>query len=86
MHFMWAVVIGIMVGVIANLLRPGHAPRRMLGTMGIGAGGAVLAAVLGRGLGFRAASGHPGIGLYLSVGIMWCLLAASALIVSRRPT
>lgn len=86
MHFMWAAVIGFMVGAIFNRVRPGVGRRHMLAVAGIGVGSAVTAAVIGRGLGFRAPGGHPGLGLYLSVGMMWTLIALSAFVVSRRPT
>jgi uncharacterized membrane protein YeaQ/YmgE (transglycosylase-associated protein family) len=88
MHFLWAVVIGFLVGTIVNRLRPGHDPKHMLVDFGAGATAAVCAFLLGRVIGFRRAFGdsNTGIGLYLSVGITWLLLLTVGLVVSRRRT
>jgi uncharacterized membrane protein YeaQ/YmgE (transglycosylase-associated protein family) len=88
MHFLWAMVIGFLVGTIVNRLRPGHDRKHMLIEFGAGATAAVCAFLLGRVIGFRSAVGdtNTGVGLYLSVGITWLLLLAAGLVVSRRRT
>jgi uncharacterized membrane protein YeaQ/YmgE (transglycosylase-associated protein family) len=83
MHFMWAMVIGFIAGTLASRLMPGHDGRHLAADFGIGIGVAIFAGFIGRVLGFRAASGHPGIGLYASVATMWILLAATGIVVSR---
>ena len=88
MHFLWAIVIGFLVGTIVNRLRPGHDRKHMLVEFGAGATAAVCAFLLGRVIGFRAAFGdsNTGIGLYLSVGVTWLLLLTVGLVVSKRRT
>jgi uncharacterized membrane protein YeaQ/YmgE (transglycosylase-associated protein family) len=86
MHFMWAAVIGFLAGAIANRLRPGHDGRHMLSTAGVGIVAAIIAFGIGRVLHFKTATEHPSIGLYLSVGMMWTLIAVAAFVVSRSPT
>lgn|SRR6478609_701913 len=86
MHFMWAMVIGFIAGTLVNRLRPGHDRKHLLTDFGVGIGAALVAGVIGRVIGFRSAgSGHPSIGLYVSIGAMWALLAITAIVVSRRP-
>jgi uncharacterized membrane protein YeaQ/YmgE (transglycosylase-associated protein family) len=85
MHFMWAMVIGFIAGTLVNRLRPGHDGKHMLVDFGVGIGAALVAGVIGRVIGFRAANGHPGAGLYISVAVMWALLFVTAVVVSRRP-
>ena len=85
MHFMWAMVIGFIAGTLVNRLRPGHDGKHLALDFGVGIGAAVVAGFVGRIIGFRAASGHPSIGLYISVAAMWILLAVTAVVVSRKP-
>jgi uncharacterized membrane protein YeaQ/YmgE (transglycosylase-associated protein family) len=85
MHFLWAMVIGFLVGTIVSRLRPGHDSRHLLVDFGAGATAAVCAFLLGRVIGFRGAVGEsPGLGLYLSVGVTWLLLLTAGVIVSKR--
>jgi len=88
MHFMWAIVIGFLVGTIVNRLRPGHDGKHMMVDFSAGAVAAVSAFLLGRLIGFKGAitDNNTGIGLYLSVGVTWLLLLTAGLIVSRRRT
>ena len=85
MHFMWAMVIGFIAGTLVNRLRPGHDRRHLMLDFGVGIGAALVAGVIGRVIGFRAANGHPGAGLFISVAMMWVLLFVTAIVISRRP-
>jgi uncharacterized membrane protein YeaQ/YmgE (transglycosylase-associated protein family) len=62
MHFIWFLIVGLIVGAIAKLIMPGRDPGGIIVTMLIGVAGSVLAGFLGRALGFYGpnASG-PGI-------------------------
>ncbi len=62
MHIIWSLIVGLVVGAIAKLLMPGKDPGGILLTALLGIGGAMLAAFLGRSLGFyRADDMGPGI-------------------------
>ena len=49
MHFLWTLIIGLVVGAIAKLLMPGKDPGGFIITMLIGVAGALLAGFLGSG-------------------------------------
>lgn len=74
MGLLWTLIIGLVVGAIAKFLMPGKDPGGFLITMLIGVAGALLAAFLGRSLGWYAQPGD-GPGLIASVvGAMLLLL------------
>jgi uncharacterized membrane protein YeaQ/YmgE (transglycosylase-associated protein family) len=74
MHFLWTLVIGLVVGAIAKLLMPGKDPGGFIITMVLGVVGALLAGFVGRALGWYADPGQPP-GLIASViGAMILLL------------
>ena len=54
MSILWMIVIGLIVGALAKLLMPGDDPGGIIITTLLGIGGAVLAGLLGRGLGWYA--------------------------------
>ncbi len=61
MHFLWTLIIGLVVGAVAKLLMPGKDPGGIIITMLIGVVGALLAGFLGRALGWYADPGEaPG--------------------------
>lgn len=47
MHYVWMVIIGLIVGVIAKFVHPGKENMGMLLTIAIGIGGSLLATFLG---------------------------------------
>lgn len=55
MEFIWMLIIGLVVGVIAKFLTPGRDPGGCLVTMLLGIAGAFLAGFLGRSLGWYQA-------------------------------
>jgi uncharacterized membrane protein YeaQ/YmgE (transglycosylase-associated protein family) len=68
-------VFGLIVGVVAKLLLPGHDPGGLIVTALIGMVGGWLGGVLGRALGWYG-EGHPAAGFVMSViGAMALLLA-----------
>lgn len=58
MSFLWMIIIGLIVGVLAKFLMPGKDPGGILVTILIGIVGALIAGFLGRALGWYA-DGEP---------------------------
>ena len=54
MHFLWTLLIGLVIGVIAKFLTPGRDPGGCLITTAIGIAGAFIATFLGQALHFYA--------------------------------
>jgi uncharacterized membrane protein YeaQ/YmgE (transglycosylase-associated protein family) len=52
MHFLWTLLAGFIVGLVAKMLTPGRDPRGCLITTGIGIAGSIIAKVLGEALNF----------------------------------
>ena len=73
MHFIWTLIIGLIVGAVAKLLTPGRDPGGFLITICIGIAGSLIATFLGRVLGLYA----PGA----SAGFIASLLGAILLLV-----
>jgi uncharacterized membrane protein YeaQ/YmgE (transglycosylase-associated protein family) len=51
MHFLWALIIGLIVGAVAKLLMPGRDPGGIIVTSLLGIAGSLLATFLGQALG-----------------------------------
>ena len=81
MHFLWMIVVGLIVGAIAKLLMPGRDPGGFIVTMLLGIGGSVVAGLLGRAVGWYTA-GDP-VGFIASVIGAIILLAIYRVIVGR---
>jgi uncharacterized membrane protein YeaQ/YmgE (transglycosylase-associated protein family) len=81
MHFLWMIVVGLIVGAIAKLLMPGRDPGGFIITILLGIGGSVVAGLLGRGLGWYT-EGEP-VGFIASVIGAVILLAIYRMIVGR---
>lgn len=60
MTIVWAIIIGLVVGVVAKLLMPGRDPGGFIVTTLIGIAGAVLASYLGRAMGWYPAGQAAG--------------------------
>ena len=74
MHFLWTLIIGLVVGAIAKLLMPGKDPGGFIITMLLGVAGALLAGFLGRSLGWYDDPGEaPGL-IASVIGAMLLLL------------
>jgi uncharacterized membrane protein YeaQ/YmgE (transglycosylase-associated protein family) len=52
MHFLWMLIIGLVIGAIAKFIMPGKDPGGIIVTMLIGIVGALIAGFLGRALGW----------------------------------
>jgi uncharacterized membrane protein YeaQ/YmgE (transglycosylase-associated protein family) len=62
---LWQLIIGLVVGAVAKLLMPGKDPGGIFITMIIGIAGSILAAYLGRAVGWYQVG--PGAGFIMSV-------------------
>lgn len=60
-QFLWAIVIGFVVGVLAKFFYPGSGPQGFVITTLLGIGGAMLARFLGQPLGIYGAGDVAGI-------------------------
>lgn len=65
MGFIWAAIMGLVAGAIARFIFPGQQQMSWLKTMLLGIGGALLAGLLGRALGWYEAG--EGAGLIASI-------------------
>jgi uncharacterized membrane protein YeaQ/YmgE (transglycosylase-associated protein family) len=62
MHFIWSLIVGLVVGAIAKLLMPGRDPGGVIITALLGVAGAFLASLIGSSLGwYRAGDVGPGV-------------------------
>jgi uncharacterized membrane protein YeaQ/YmgE (transglycosylase-associated protein family) len=62
MEILWALIIGLVIGVIAKAIMPGRDPGGIIVTMLLGVVGSVLAMVIGRALGvYDEPNEAPGI-------------------------
>jgi uncharacterized membrane protein YeaQ/YmgE (transglycosylase-associated protein family) len=52
MHFIWTLIIGLVIGAVAKLLMPGKDPGGIIVTMLLGVAGSLVATYLGQALGW----------------------------------
>jgi len=81
MHFLWMLIIGLVVGALAKLIMPGHDPGGIVVTMLLGIAGSLLAGWIGRAVGVYA--GGQSVGFIASVIGAIILLAIYRLIIGR---
>ena len=62
MHFLWMLIIGLVIGAIAKFIMPGKDPGGIIVTMLIGIAGALIAGFLGRAVGWYH-EGDPPVSL-----------------------
>lgn len=60
MHILWALIIGLIVGVVAKLLMPGKDPGGFIITALLGVAGSFVATYLGQALGWYRAGQSAG--------------------------
>ncbi|NKE67339.1 GlsB/YeaQ/YmgE family stress response membrane protein [Ramlibacter sp. RBP-2] len=81
MHFIWSILIGFIVGLVARALMPGPNPMGFILTTILGVVGALVATFLGQGLGWYAEGSSAGF-IASVVGAMILLFIYG--LVSRR--
>lgn len=84
MHFLWMLIIGLVIGAIAKFIMPGKDPGGIIVTMLIGIVGALIAGFLGRAVGWYH-EGEPA-GFIASIVGAILLLIVYRLTVGRRIT
>jgi uncharacterized membrane protein YeaQ/YmgE (transglycosylase-associated protein family) len=52
MHFLWMIVIGLIVGALAKLIMPGRDPGGVIVTILLGIAGSLIAGLIGRAVGW----------------------------------
>jgi uncharacterized membrane protein YeaQ/YmgE (transglycosylase-associated protein family) len=82
MGFIWALVIGLVVGALAKLIMPGKDPGGILVTMLLGVAGSLVGTYLGRALHLYAADQSAGFIASIVGAIV--LLAIYRLLTRRR--
>ena len=73
MHFLWTLIIGLIIGAVAKLLMPGKDPGGIFITMIIGIAGSILATYLGQALGWYRDGASAGF-IMSVIGAMILLL------------
>jgi len=81
-HFLWVLIIGLVVGALAKLIMPGRDPGGIIVTMLLGIAGAFLGGWIGRVVGLYQEG--QGAGFIMSLIGAIILLAIYRLIVGRR--
>jgi uncharacterized membrane protein YeaQ/YmgE (transglycosylase-associated protein family) len=84
MHFLWMLIVGLVIGAIAKFIMPGKDPGGIIVTMLIGIVGALIAGFLGRAVGWYH-EGEPA-GFIASIIGAILLLIVYRLTVGRRIT
>ena len=84
MHYLWMLIIGLVIGAIAKFIMPGKDPGGIIVTMLIGIVGALIAGFLGRAVGWYQEGEAAGF-LASVVGAI-LLLIVYRMIVGRRIT
>lgn len=82
MGFIWALIIGLVVGALAKMIMPGKDPGGMLITMVLGVAGALVGTFLGRAMGLYAEGESAGFIASIVGAIV--LLAIYRMIAGRR--
>ncbi len=78
MQILWMAIIGLVAGALAKLLMPGRQGGGIIITMLLGVGGALLAGLIGRGLGWYDSAGEgPGL-IAATVGALLVLVIYGA--------
>jgi uncharacterized membrane protein YeaQ/YmgE (transglycosylase-associated protein family) len=83
MHWLWVILIGLVVGAVAKLLMPGKDPGGFIVTMLLGIAGSLIATWLGRVIGLYQEG--QSAGFIMSVVGAVLLLAIYRAVAKRRP-
>jgi uncharacterized membrane protein YeaQ/YmgE (transglycosylase-associated protein family) len=83
MHWLWVILIGLVIGAVAKLLMPGKDPGGFIVTMLLGIAGSIIATWLGRVIGLYREG--QSAGFIMSVLGAVLLLAIYRAAVKRRP-
>jgi len=81
-HFLWMLLIGLIVGALAKLIMPGRDPGGIIVTMLLGVAGALVGGLIGRAVGLYGP--NQGAGFFMSLLGAIILLALYRMIIRRR--
>ncbi len=84
MSFVYALVIGLVVGALAKLIMPGKDPGGIIVTALLGVAGSMIALFVGRAAGWYSAEEQGGPGIIASIIGAVIVLAGYRMIVGRR--
>jgi len=84
MEFIWAIIAGLIIGVIARLLRPGKQDIPLWLTVLIGMAGAIIGNLLASAFGVRDTAGIDWIRHILQIGVAIVLIGLVDPIYARR--
>ena len=84
MEFIWAIIAGLIIGVIARLLRPGKQNIPLWLTVLIGIAGAIIGNLLASAFGVRDTSGIDWIRHILQIGVAIVLIGLVEPVWNRR--
>ncbi|AOT57538.1 MULTISPECIES: GlsB/YeaQ/YmgE family stress response membrane protein [Streptomyces] len=84
MSFLWAIVAGLVIGLLAKLVLPGRQPIPLWLTVLLGIGGAVVGNALASAFGVRDTGGVDWIRHILQIGVAAALIAFVTPLWSRR--
>ena len=82
MHFLWTILIGLVIGAVAKLLTPGRDPSGFFITVLIGIAGSIVATFIGIALGLYAEGASAGF--IMSVVGAIVVLFVYHMIIGRR--
>ncbi len=82
MHVLWMIIVGLIVGVLAKLIMPGHDPGGIVVTILLGIAGSMVAGFLGRAVGWYGEG--QSAGFIASVVGAIVILAIYRAIIGRR--
>jgi hypothetical protein len=82
--FLWAIVAGLVIGLLAKLVLPGRQPIPLWLTVLLGIGGAVVGNALASAFGVRDTGGVDWIRHILQIGVAAALIAFVTPLWSRR--
>jgi uncharacterized membrane protein YeaQ/YmgE (transglycosylase-associated protein family) len=82
LHWIWVILIGLVIGVVAKLVMPGKDPGGIIVTMLLGIVGSIVATWLGRAVGLYQEG--QSAGFIMSVAGAVLLLALYRIIAKRR--
>jgi uncharacterized membrane protein YeaQ/YmgE (transglycosylase-associated protein family) len=82
MHWLWVVLIGLIVGALAKLIMPGKDPGGFIVTILLGIAGSVVGTLIGRGMGWYQEGQSAGF----IVSLLGALLILAVYHLIRRRT
>lgn len=82
MHWVWVVLIGLIVGALAKLIMPGKDPGGLIVTVLLGIAGSLVGTLIGRGVGWYQEGQSAGF----IVSVLGALLILAAYHFFRRRT